>query len=172
MGIIFPIIGAVFVVAGFGAPGHDYPLTGWPDIQCFSLKAYWKRTQSWIKIYIHFNRVSVRCCTAVFIVAGFLRHHFYFPFFQPFRRILCWILCRCRESGSSWSSEDSSSAQFPSTSADTGTSSCIWLKIHTIIPSKWNLFRSWIWLPWKGPDLQWCYRCQYPRYRGILVADT
>jgi len=27
MGIIFPIIGAVFVVAGFGAPGHDYPLT-------------------------------------------------------------------------------------------------------------------------------------------------
>jgi len=27
MGIIFPIIGAIFVVVGFAAPQHDYPLT-------------------------------------------------------------------------------------------------------------------------------------------------
>jgi len=27
MGIVLPVMGAIFVVAGFAAPGHDYPLT-------------------------------------------------------------------------------------------------------------------------------------------------
>ena len=92
MGIVFPIVGVLFVVIGFAAPQHSYPLTGtlifmgksFPCLimSCVSLKVDVRFLKSIVLDFTFRPEVSLPNPT------------------QPCKRILCWIHSHCKGLGS------------------------------------------------------------------------